>query len=115
MTVGDFTDAFAGDKHDPALAAGPDMRHEKDERAHAVEPPPVFDGQGVIQMDELDENIPTKEELHTLRRVSDHIPIKAYTIAFVELVERFSYYGTVIVCMSKSGDTNGTGLLLTST
>ncbi|RDI88425.1 hypothetical protein Vi05172_g1331 [Venturia inaequalis] len=37
----------------------------------------------------------TGEELRTLRRVSDHIPIKAYTIALVELTERLSYYGTV--------------------
>jgi POT family proton-dependent oligopeptide transporter len=41
--------------------------------------------------------LPTEEELHTLRRVSDNIPLKAYTIAFVELCERLSYYGTVQV------------------
>ncbi|KAK7456189.1 hypothetical protein CaCOL14_004230 [Colletotrichum acutatum] len=40
---------------------------------------------------------PTDEELQTLRRVSDHIPFKLFTIAFVELCERFSYYGSVIV------------------
>jgi POT family proton-dependent oligopeptide transporter len=40
---------------------------------------------------------PTPEELLTLRRVSDKIPFKAYTIAFVELVERLSYYGTTQV------------------
>ncbi len=43
------------------------------------------------------EDYPSEEELHTLRRVSDHIPIKLFTIAFIELCERFSYYGTVIV------------------
>ena len=42
---------------------------------------------------------PTEEEEHTLRRVSDKIPWTAYTIAFVELCERFSYYGTTVVCM----------------
>lgn len=98
MTVGDFTDTYAGDKHDPALAVGPDMRHELDKSAHAVEPPPLFDGQAVLQSDEIDDDIPTEEELKTLRRVADHIPARAYTIAFVELVERFSFYGTVIVC-----------------
>ena len=36
---------------------------------------------------------PTEEELGTLRRVSGQIPWTAYTIAFVELYERFSYYG----------------------
>jgi proton-dependent oligopeptide transporter, POT family len=39
----------------------------------------------------------TEEELHTLRRVSGKIPWQAFTIAFVELCERFSYYGTTVV------------------
>jgi POT family proton-dependent oligopeptide transporter len=41
---------------------------------------------------------PTEEELATLRRVSGKIPWVAYTVAFVELCERFSYYGTTAVC-----------------
>lgn len=41
---------------------------------------------------------PTEEELATLTRVSGKIPWQAYTIAFVELCERFSYYGTTAVC-----------------
>jgi POT family proton-dependent oligopeptide transporter len=41
---------------------------------------------------------PTEEELATLRRVSGRIPWVAYTVAFVELCERFSYYGTTAVC-----------------
>ena len=44
-----------------------------------------------------DLEVPNDEELHTLRRVSDKIPFKAYTIAFVELVERMSFYGTTQV------------------
>lgn len=40
---------------------------------------------------------PTEEEMATLRRVSGKIPWAAYTIAFVELCERFSYYGTTAV------------------
>jgi POT family proton-dependent oligopeptide transporter len=43
------------------------------------------------------ETEPTEEELHTLRRVSGPIPWTAFTIAFVELCERFSYYGTTVV------------------
>ncbi|KIV90038.1 hypothetical protein PV10_07384 [Exophiala mesophila] len=39
----------------------------------------------------------TEEELHTLRRVSGKIPWPAFTVAFVELCERFSYYGTTVV------------------
>jgi hypothetical protein len=44
---------------------------------------------------------PTDEELQTLRRISGKIPWTAFTVAFVELCERFSYYGTVAVCMCK--------------
>jgi proton-dependent oligopeptide transporter, POT family len=40
---------------------------------------------------------PNEEELQSLRRVSGKIPWQAFTIAFVELCERFSYYGTTIV------------------
>lgn len=40
----------------------------------------------------------SEEDLLTLRRVSGKIPWPAYTIAFVELCERFSYYGTTVVC-----------------
>jgi proton-dependent oligopeptide transporter, POT family len=43
------------------------------------------------------EDFPTEEDLQTLRRVADHIPLKIFTIAFIELCERFSYYGTIIV------------------
>lgn len=35
------------------------------------------------------------DDLKNLRRVSGKIPWTAFTIAFVELCERFSYYGTV--------------------
>lgn len=44
------------------------------------------------------EGQPTAEELATLHRVSGPIPWSAYTIAFVELCERFGYYGTTVVC-----------------
>lgn len=40
---------------------------------------------------------PTEEELATLRRVSGPIPWTAFSIAFVEFCERFSYYGTTAV------------------
>ncbi|KAL2015544.1 hypothetical protein VTK56DRAFT_5243 [Thermocarpiscus australiensis] len=44
-----------------------------------------------------DGRAPTEEELHTLRRIPDKIPWNIYTIAFIELCERFSYYGTTAV------------------
>lgn len=41
---------------------------------------------------------PTMEELQSLRHVLGEIPWTAYTIGFIELCERFSYYGTTAVC-----------------
>jgi dipeptide/tripeptide permease len=43
---------------------------------------------------------PTEEDLKTLRRVSGKIPWTIFTIAFVELCERFGYYGCQVLCTS---------------
>ncbi|KAH9050172.1 oligopeptide transporter [Lactarius hengduanensis] len=40
---------------------------------------------------------PTEEEMNTLRHIPDKISWSAYLIAFVELAERFSYYGSTAV------------------
>lgn len=40
----------------------------------------------------------TEADLKNLERISGPIPWQAYTIAFVEFCERFSYYGTTVVC-----------------
>ncbi|TFY76043.1 hypothetical protein EWM64_g7968 [Hericium alpestre] len=40
---------------------------------------------------------PTLEDVHTLRHVPDTIMWSTYMIAFVELAERFSFYGSTIV------------------
>ncbi|KFA61279.1 hypothetical protein S40285_05514 [Stachybotrys chlorohalonatus IBT 40285] len=45
-------------------------------------------------------DFPTTEELTTLRRVAGPIPLKVFTIAIIELCERFSYYGSTVVCKS---------------
>lgn len=45
---------------------------------------------------------PTEEEDKVLRRVSGKVPWASYSIAFVELCERFSYYGTAAVCKFSS-------------
>ncbi|KAK4458726.1 putative peptide transporter ptr2 [Cladorrhinum samala] len=62
---------------------------------------PVISGAAVDEHEKLgitaDGGIPTDEELHVLRRVPDKIPLNIYTIAFIELCERFSYYGTTAV------------------
>jgi hypothetical protein len=44
-----------------------------------------------------DGRAPTDDELKTLRRIPARIPWSIYTIAFIELCERFSYYGTTAV------------------
>ncbi|KAF4626354.1 hypothetical protein G7Y89_g11802 [Cudoniella acicularis] len=91
-------------------------------------PPPVITGEKkehsniehpIYRYDDYNEEIqgvlPTDEEFHTLRRVSDKIPWKVYTIAFVELCERFSYYGTTVVFTNfiqqplPTGSTTGAG------
>jgi len=46
--------------------------------------------------DEYDDK-PTEEELHTLKRISGPIRWSVFTIAFAELCERFSYYGSSVL------------------
>lgn len=73
------------------------------------------------ELSDLDEQdntqVPTDEERETLRRVADAVPWNAFrksssscpcvvlrccfiVIAFVELAERFSFYGTTVVLVS---------------
>nr|CEG04296.1 unnamed protein product [Fusarium clavum] len=44
-----------------------------------------------------DGQFPTPEEMASLRRISNKIPLKLFSIAFIELCERFSYYGCTVV------------------
>jgi POT family proton-dependent oligopeptide transporter len=85
-------------EHSLVVAADGDP-HRK--MSHVVEPPAFYDGKAVAQeqymADSDAEDFPTEEEFATLRRVGEKIPVKVFTIAFVELVERFSYYGCVQV------------------
>jgi POT family proton-dependent oligopeptide transporter len=89
----------AGLRHDPALAdTSGDPKRKLSDAHHVAEPPAYVDGQLVEQAEYLDgENMPTEEEMTTLRRIPDKIPWRVYTIGFVELVERLSYYGTTAV------------------
>jgi POT family proton-dependent oligopeptide transporter len=57
-------------------------------------------GEVHVQHNGEDIIIPTHEELDTLRRVPAPIPWIAFTIAFVELCERFAYYGTTAVMVN---------------
>ena len=53
-------------------------------------------------IDDDNHDLPTEEELHTLRRVTGKVPWTAYTVALIEMFERFSYYGTTVVCKCSS-------------
>ncbi len=94
-------DVAVGARHDTPLKQGLD---DENPTSHVPSLPPIYEGEGTLATVYSEDafHAPTAEELHTLRRVRDHIPWKAYTVAFVELCERFSYYGTTVVCMCLS-------------
>lgn len=85
---------------------GKERRHSSE--THALQSGTVIPGLNLSEHSDSDvdtplgpngEQYPTGGEKKTLRRVFGHIPWTAYTIAFVELCERFSYYGRTVVCM----------------
>ncbi|CAI6258689.1 unnamed protein product [Periconia digitata] len=84
---------------DPALVDASGDPQRKHPEAHAAVPPPFLVSEGKATMqdtylsDETYDDTPTDEELKTLERVSAGIDWRIYTIAFVELVERMSWYG----------------------
>lgn len=49
-------------------------------------------------IDDYELERPTEAEEQCLRRVSGKVPWMAYSIAFVEMCERFSFFGTTAVC-----------------
>lgn len=68
-------------------------------------PTPVLEKQNAMELGDYapsdtdtDDAVPTEEEIHTLRRMPARIPWICFTVAFVELCERFAYYGTTAVC-----------------
>ncbi|KAJ6089283.1 hypothetical protein N7467_004499 [Penicillium canescens] len=70
--------------------------NEKDELS--IEQAPMQQGTFYTPEDKSgDREYPNEEDLRNLRRVAGKVPWPAYTIAFVELCERFSYYGTTAV------------------
>lgn len=76
------------------------------EKGLATEKPAAFKGDVISSDSEVDsevllgpngEQYPTAEEITTLRRTCGKIPWMIYTIGFIELCERFAYYGTTAV------------------
>jgi len=86
--------------HAPQLTevpAAPGLINEKNEKRLTI----ADDSSQTLSFAEPEgTEYPTAEEVATLRRVCGTIPWSAYTIGFVELCERFSYYGTTQVCKS---------------
>lgn len=80
-----------------------EVKHDEKELAtekslgaeHAIEEVPQYNADDAA----LTKTEPTEEDMNSLRRVPGDLNWPAYTVAFVELCERFSYYGTTIVCM----------------
>ncbi|KAF2741240.1 PTR2-domain-containing protein [Polyplosphaeria fusca] len=74
----------------------PERKHPEQ---HVISPPAylISEGKATLQEQYLGDDFPTQEQMMTLERVPAHIPWKIYTIAFVELVERLSYYGCVAI------------------
>lgn len=89
--------------------------------ASLVEPVPVTGSDSLSSVDEGGELLPgpfpTEEEWATLPRVAGRIPWQAWTVAFVEFAERFSYYGTSAVFVNfiqkdmPPGSNTGAGFL----
>ena len=93
LSVDDGAAAIA-QAHQPALPAEEKIIPAPQEK----NPLPAYDNNHDIDDDSINGQEPTEEELETLRRVAGAIPFNAYTVAFIELCERFSWYGTVTLC-----------------
>ncbi|KAI2624622.1 PTR2-domain-containing protein [Hypomontagnella submonticulosa] len=76
-----------GAKAQPAgkIQASPDSPHTESQVESLGEPNDVIDYEAYPP--------PTEEERKTLRKVFDSIPLAAWSLCFVELAERASYYG----------------------
>ncbi|KAL8702725.1 MAG: hypothetical protein Q9201_004101 [Fulgogasparrea decipioides] len=72
------------------VPAAPGPINEKNEKSLVI-----ADNESVTDAD--GKEYPTPDEVETLRRVCGTVPWSSYTIGFVELCERFSYYGTTQV------------------
>lgn len=90
--------------------------------ASLVDPIPVASTPSLKSTEDESETLllgpfPTEEEWATLPRVAGSIPWQAWTVAFVEFAERFSYYGTSAVFVNfiqkklPKGSTTGAGFL----
>ncbi|KAF6760668.1 POT family-domain-containing protein [Ephemerocybe angulata] len=89
-----LADAKRYEAHDPAHLKKDQVESTVEAVSYSEK---VSDLSDVYDPDHEGLEFPTEEEKATLRRVSDSIPWNAYLIAFVELAERFSFYGSSVV------------------
>ncbi|KAF9739296.1 POT family protein [Paraphaeosphaeria minitans] len=85
--------------HEPKVATPIFEANEKETLArNSISDNSLARAHGPVEFEaDLEGEEPTEEELSTLRRVSGKIPWIAFTVAFVELCERFGYYGCSVV------------------
>ncbi|CAI6273979.1 unnamed protein product [Periconia digitata] len=83
--------------HEPKVATPAYELSEKKAMAESTHAASVAGPIEVVNEADLIGEEPTEEDLLTLRRVSGKIPWTAYTVAFVELCERFGYYGCSVL------------------
>ncbi|CAG9940142.1 unnamed protein product [Clonostachys rosea f. rosea IK726] len=92
-----------------------DVSREKETLKETLE---AHDANSSSDDDEWWPDKPTEEDLRTLRRVSGPIKWSMWTIAFVELCERFSYYGSSVLYTNfiknplPDGSTTGSPIIL---
>lgn len=74
-----------------------DEKHASEESVSAGHTPDEHD----IELYGENVTFPTEEEIATLRRVADKMPIGAFAIVIVELCERFAFYGVFPIHLSQ--------------
>lgn len=85
---------------DPTIDVGPEIV-TSEVKAIAQNTPPLQEKEVHVVVPEIvaerNGSDPTDEEIETLRHIPGRIPWICFTVAFVELCERFAYYGTTAV------------------
>ncbi|KAF2645297.1 MFS peptide transporter-like protein Ptr2 [Massarina eburnea CBS 473.64] len=81
--------------HEPKIAT---PMYEADEKTVLARASTNYSVAAPVEFElDLEGEEPTEEEILTLPRVSGKIPWTAFTVAFVELCERFGYYGCSVL------------------
>lgn len=68
-----------------------------DEKLDPLDEKVIGTGSDIDSLSNTHPDAPTPEEQRTLRRVPGDVPLAAFALAFIELCERFAYYGSIIL------------------